>query len=253
MGNLQVFNFNGADTRVQIVNGEPWFVAKDVADVLGYSDTQAMTRRLDGDELATCTDDSSGQVRHVVIINESGLYSAILGSTKPEARNFKKWVTGEVLPAIRKQGGYMVARNDETPEQLYARCMTVLHDTIERQKKQIAAQDAQLRLQAPAVKYCETVLASTSLMTCNTIAAHLGVSAKRLNAFLSGEGWIYQQGRNWCPSAKIRNLGFGDYETVPYLNRAGDQCTAYHWKWTEPGRKAIIKLWNRRHNVVEVG
>lgn len=109
MPSLQEFNFNGSAVRVQCdEKGEPWFIAKDVADVLAYSDTQAMTRRLDDDEQETCTDNSSGQVRRITIINESGLYSAILGSTKPEAKAFKRWVTHEVLPSIRKTGSYGV-------------------------------------------------------------------------------------------------------------------------------------------------
>lgn len=232
-------------------SGDPWFIAKDIAEILDYRMASDMTRRLDEDEKGTRKMRTPFGDQEMTVINESGLYSAILGSSKPEAKAFKKWVTGEVLPAIRKQGGYMAAKADETPEQLYQRCMNMLNDTIERQKKQIAAQNEQLKLQAPAVDYCETVLASTSLMTCNTIAAHLGISAKRLNAFLDGEGWIYRQGRNWCPSFKIRKLGFCDYVTVPYTNTRGEQCTAYNLKWTEPGRRAVINLWNTRHNLIE--
>lgn len=97
------FNFNGSAVRtLKDANGEPWFVAKDVAEILGYTDTQAMTRRLDDDEISSCTDKSSGQGRRITIINESGLYNAILGSNKPEAKVFKRWVTSEVLPSIRK-------------------------------------------------------------------------------------------------------------------------------------------------------
>lgn len=104
---LQPFFFKGIH-RVDIIdqNGDPWFIAKNVAEILGYSETNAMTRRLDADELNTCTDISSGQVRTVSIINESGLYNAIIGSHKPEAKEFKKWITSEVLPSIRKTGSY---------------------------------------------------------------------------------------------------------------------------------------------------
>jgi prophage antirepressor-like protein len=95
--------------------GEPWVVAKDVADLLGYSDTQAMTRRLDDDEISTCTDKSSGQAREITIISESGLFNAILGSQKPEAKAFRKWVTSVVLPAIRKTGSFtMLKRSYES-------------------------------------------------------------------------------------------------------------------------------------------
>lgn len=106
---LQVFAYD--DNMIRTVNGadgETLFVAKDIAKVLGYSDTQAMTRRLDEDEVGSYADNSSGQGRNIAVLNESGLYSAILGSNKQEAKAFKKWVTSEVLPTIRKTGGYGV-------------------------------------------------------------------------------------------------------------------------------------------------
>ena len=122
--NLSVFNFEeSAPIRVVTREQEPWFVAKDIAEVLAYSDTQAMTRRLDEEELSTCTDNSSGQVRNLTIINESGLYSAILGSTKPEAKRFKKWGTSEVLPAIRKTGRYAVPEAPSAAVKFVPECL----------------------------------------------------------------------------------------------------------------------------------
>lgn len=96
------------DHNVRIIekDAEPWFVAKDVAEILGYSDTQAMTRKLAKDEKGTCTDNSSGQVRNITIINEYGLFAAILKSNKKEAIDFQRWITHEVLPSIRRTGSY---------------------------------------------------------------------------------------------------------------------------------------------------
>ena len=112
MKNLALFNFSGKEIRVIVdeTTNEPYWVAKDICEVLGYSDTQAMTRRLDDDEVSTYTDNLSGQVRYIKILNESGLYNAILGSKKPAAKRFKKWVTSEVLPTIRKTGAYALDR-----------------------------------------------------------------------------------------------------------------------------------------------
>ena len=109
MGNeIQVFKNNElGDVRTIKMKGTVWFAAIDVAKILEYTDTNAMTRRLDDDELYTCTDISSGQRRKIIIINESGLYSSIVGSQKPKAKKFKKWVTSEVLPAVRSHGGYI--------------------------------------------------------------------------------------------------------------------------------------------------
>lgn len=105
---LTVFeNLDFGKIRTIILDGDVWFVSKDISDILEYSETNAMTKRLDEDELKTYTDDSSGQVRNISIINESGLYNSIIGSRKPEAKRFKKWITSEVLPTIRKNGGYV--------------------------------------------------------------------------------------------------------------------------------------------------
>lgn len=116
------FEFEGAAVRVVKIDGEPWFGAKDVAAVLGYSDAEAMTRRLDEDDRQNLRGVGFGP-RGVTAINEPGLYVAVLGSQKPEARRFKKWVTGTVLPAIRKDGAYImgeekVATGEHSREQL---------------------------------------------------------------------------------------------------------------------------------------
>lgn len=249
------FNFNGSAVRtLKDANGEPWFVAKDVAEILGYTDTQAMTRRLDDDEISSCTDKSSGQGRRITIINESGLYNAILGSNKPESKTFKRWVTGEVLPSIRKHGGYLTPAKIEeallNPDTIIQLATTLKQ---ERQARQIAEetvkeQKTQLMLQAPKVQYCNDVLAAENLHTVNSIATHLGISAMRLNKWLVEEGFIYKQGGIYYPSCKIRDKGYCDFHVVPYINSNGDKMTREHLKWSESGRKAVIELWNKRHN-----
>lgn len=105
MNEIRVFHFQENEVRIVDVNGEPWFVAKDVAEILGYSETAMMTRRLDDDESISAK--LAGMNMKSTLINESGLYNAVLGSNKPEAKAFKKWVTSEVLPSIRKTGSYI--------------------------------------------------------------------------------------------------------------------------------------------------
>lgn len=108
MNQIKIFENNEfGKIRAIEYNNEPYFIAKDIADILEYSDTNAMTKRLDDDEKNTYTDNLSGQRRDITIISESGLYNAILGSKKPESKAFKKWITSEVLPSIRKNGGYV--------------------------------------------------------------------------------------------------------------------------------------------------
>ena len=136
MNEIQIFNFHNNEVRVVNVNNEPWFVAKEVAAILGYSETNRMTARLDDDEKSKIKSTVLVGLKNVgnndvTIINESGLYNAVLGSTKPNAKRFRKWVTGEVLPSIRKTGKFAVATTMPSPEVL----MATLCDAIERASK----------------------------------------------------------------------------------------------------------------------
>lgn len=106
MKELQVFNYNQKQVRTAQINGETWFVLKDVCDILGLTDTNKIAARLESDELTRIKFVSGGQTREMLCINESGLYNVILRSDKPEAKPFRKWVTSEVLPSIRKTGSY---------------------------------------------------------------------------------------------------------------------------------------------------
>lgn len=239
------FNFNGSAVRtLKDANGEPWFVAKDVADILGYSETAMMTRRLDDDESISAK--LAGMNMKSTLINESGLYNAILGSNKPEAKAFKRWVTGEVLPSIRKHGGYIHANADMSDDEIMARALEVAHRTIERKDAQIKEQEEQLKLQAPDVQYCNDVLAAKNLHTVNSIAVHLGISPIRLNRFLVDSGYIYKQGGIYYPSCKIRDKGYCDFQHVPYINSNGDKMTREHLKWTETGRRFVIEAYKNK-------
>ena len=135
----QVFNYELGQIRVIVENGEPLFMAMDVAQALGYTDTEAMTRRLDNDEIQNRQIVGFGN-RGVNLINESGLYSAILGSKKDNAKNFKKWITQEVLPSIRKNGGYIANQENMTPEQIVANALIVAQNIIADRDKTIAEQ-----------------------------------------------------------------------------------------------------------------
>lgn len=135
--NLTIFSNNQfGDIRVATVNNEPMFCASDICYVLGYSNTsKAIKDHVDEDDRYNETLERGGKL---LMINESGIYSLILRSNKTEAKQFKKWITSEVIPSIRKKGGYMMTIQDETPEQTMARAFLIATDTIERQKLQIA-------------------------------------------------------------------------------------------------------------------
>ena len=125
--------------RTVLVTGEVMFVAMDIAKILDYSETEKMTRRLDDDEVYKIASPELGgtnsMAREMTVINESGLYNAIIGSKKPEAKAFKKWVTSEVLPSIRKNGGYIQKQEEMTPEEIVASALIVAKNIIENQQK----------------------------------------------------------------------------------------------------------------------
>ena len=215
MNEIQIFNFQGSEVRVVNVNNEPWFVGKDVCERLGYVNaTDAMNRHCKG-VVKRYPLMTAGGKQELRIISESDVMRLICGSTLPEAVAFEKLVFEEILPSIRRNGGYIAATGTET-----------------------------LELQAPDVEYTRNVLASDGLHTVNAVAVHLGISAIRLNKFLAGENWIYRQGGVYYPATRIREKGYCDFHVVPYLNSQGDRMTREH---LESGRRAIIELWNKRH------
>ncbi|NYZ70092.1 Bro-N domain-containing protein, partial [Endozoicomonas sp. SM1973] len=131
------FEFSGASVRVIDKDGEPWFVAKDIADALKFSEASAMTRHLDDDEKGLSIVQTLGGDQELQVINESGLYSAILKSRRPEAKVFKKWVTNEVLPSIRKTGSYGVAKIDWSNTGQIAGLLVQSLEKVQEQTKQI--------------------------------------------------------------------------------------------------------------------
>lgn len=144
----QFTNANGYTLRTISVNGTVYFVGKDAAQMLGYSDTfGALKKHVDIEDKQNCQNDSFETPRGLTIINESGLYSLILSSKLPEAKQFKRWVTSEVLPAIRQSGGYMVDIANETPEETMARALMLANDTMNRQKERLAALEAKIHEQ----------------------------------------------------------------------------------------------------------
>ena len=248
MGEVQVFRYGLMnEVRATEMNGEPWFVAKDVCSILGIQNSRDAITALDEDEKGVGEIYPPGGNQQMTIINESGLYALVIRSNKPEAKAFKRWITHEVIPAIRKQGGYIASKEEDTPELIMARALQVAQATIERHKERLAAAERQIREIAPKAEYADKVLSADNLHTINSIAVHLGVSAIRLNKFLEAEGWVYRQGGNLYPSFKIRDKGFCDFHIVPYAyDENGNVKTREHLKWTETGRKAIISIWERK-------
>jgi anti-repressor protein len=188
-----------------------------------------------------------GREQQTTLINESGVYSLVFGSTLETAKQFKKWVTSEVLPAIRKSGGYIAANIEDTPEIIMARGMLAAADAIERLKsqleaktQQIAIQESVIKEQAPKVEYHDEVLNAAGLINTTVIAKDLGMSAGALNKHLHKAGIIYRSGDTWVPYSKYQDKGLCRSKTFPYVDSNGKNQTAIHFYWTEKGRELIM-------------
>lgn len=167
MNELQIFNNEEFGTiRIKTIDGEPWFVAKDVADKLGYAQTSNMMKRIDEEDSKSSILD--GMNMKSSLINESGLYSAIIGSKLDSAKRFKHWVTSEVLPSIRKNGGYIANQENLTPEQIVANALIVAQNIISQKDKQIEEMK-------PKADFFDAVADSKTAISMNEVSKVLGI------------------------------------------------------------------------------
>ena len=199
---IQVFESAEFGTvRVSTQDGEPWFVASDIAKALGYRMASDMNRRLDDDEKGTRSVRTPGGTQEMTVISEAGLYSAVLGSKLPEAKAFKRWVTHEVLPAIRRDGGYMAAKPDETPEEIMARALRIADDTMRRQKERIESLSSANAEMRPKALFADAVAASESTCLVGELAKMLRqngveIGQNRLFDWLRERGYLGKGGDN---------------------------------------------------------
>ena len=215
--------------------GEPWFVGSDVANVLGYSNPRKAIRDHVDEEDRTRNDSFLVNGTAPTLINESGLYALILSSKLESARRFKHWVTAEVLPAIRKQGGYMVARADESDEVIMARALQIMQATLERR-------DAEIARLTPRAAYADHVLDSIACLTVTQIAKELSMTGHELNRILCERGIQYSQSGQYLLYAKYARRGYAQNRTHEWRNSQGDLMTRTYLVWTETGREFIHGL-----------
>lgn len=188
MTNLTTFNFNDNQVRTVLIDDEPWFVASDVAVVLGYYKTNDLTRILDDFEKGTHNLRTLGGTQDVVVINESGLYSATLRSRKPEAKVFKKWVTSEVLPTIRKTGSYSLAQEQLKLPQTYIEALEAL---LESEKEKLLLQQEN-EVMKPKAEYFDALVDRNLLTNFRDTAKELGFKQNEFIQALLERRFIYR-------------------------------------------------------------
>ena len=243
---VQSFKFNGRALRTLIIKDDPWFVAKDVADILELSNTTVALQSLDADELTKFN--LGGQHGETNAISEPGLYKLIMRSRKPQAKAFQRWVTHTVLPSIRKHGAYMTPEKIEeailNPDTLI-RLATQLKE--EREGRLIAEQRVNELM--PKADYCDKVLADKSLVTITQIAKDYGMSGRSLNAMLHDFGVIYKQGDTWLLYAKYQKTVCTRSETIMVERSDGTRKVVLNTKWTQRGRLGLYELL-KKHGVL---
>lgn len=230
------------------------FCAADVCKALGYANPRkAVTDHVDeGDVTKRDTPTSSG-VQTMSFVNESGLYSLIFGSKLQVAKAFKKWVTSEVLPSIRKSGGYIAAKQDESPEVIMARALQIANETIERSKQQLqmlegenANLQEQNRILAPKAQYTDEVLQSNSTYTLTQVAHDLGMrSVHSLISELTRLRILFKQSGQYQPTAKVAQKGYFKTRTAKYIKPDGSIGTSLSTVVTERGRVYLHSVFSK--------
>lgn len=238
------FVYGGRPVRMIMRDGEPWWVLTDVCGVLGISNSRDVAARLDDDEKGVDKTDTLMGFQSMTIINESGLYSVILRSSKPEAKAFKRWITHEVLPQIKRTGMYLPSDGRLSSDFMFkiAERMAELEQETEAQKLEIAQKTAEIAEMQPKVTYYEHVLNSPGLVKTKVIASDFGLTAQKLNRILADAGFQYKQGKTWHLYAEYLGMNYAKYKTTLHDPRNPDKGTSEWMYWTQTGRLAIYDL-----------
>ena len=247
MNNLQIFKSNefGA-VRTVTINGEPWFVGKDVTSSLGYSNSRdALTKHVCLEDKGVAECDTLGGRQKLGVINESGLYALIFGSKLESAQRFKHWVTSEVLPAIRKHGVFVMDDIVNNTDALIEALQAFKAERLQRMalEEENAVQKQQLIEMQPKASYDDVVLNSSDLVSITEISKDYGWSAQRMNEYLHTKGVQFKQSsRIWILYQKYAEKGYTSTKTHTYLATDGNVHTKIHTYWTQKGRLFIYDL-----------
>lgn len=241
---IQRFEFKGAALRTLTdENGEPWFVAKDVCDILEISNPSDALKRLDDDERSRFNLGRQGETN---IVNEAGLYALVLGSRKPEAHEFKRWVTHEVLPQIRRTGGYIPASETDDDITILAKAVMIGQRTMEEQKRRIAAQQSRIVELEPKALFADAVAASDGTCLVGELAKMLrqnglNIGQNRLFQLLRDDGFFGKSGSNRnVPTQKAMDLGLFRIKETAVTHSDGHVTISRTPKVTGKGQRYFI-------------
>lgn len=259
---IQKFDFKGALLRTLTDEaGEPWFVAKDVCDILG-TDTRDLHKILESDEITNVDSIRIAQNggKAPLIISEPGLYRLVMKSRKPEAHEFQRWVTHEVLPSIRKTGGYIPTSESDSDEDIMARAVLVAQKTIERKNQQLQAKDTQIKMLEPKARFADAVAASDGTCLVGELAKMLrqngmDIGQNRLFRLLQADGYLGKSGSNRnVPTQRAMDLGLFRIKETTVTHADGHTTVSRTPKVTGKGQRYFIdRYWGRAQPSLEAG
>lgn len=209
MNDLKIFEHpQFGKIRTVEIGGEPWMVGKDVAEALGYKNPQeAIRNHVDAEDKGVSEILTPGGMQKIPIINESGLYSLVLSSKLPKAKEFKRWVTSEVLPSIRKTGGYIAGQEELTPEELMAKALMVAQKTIADREARISGLVVENQIMAPKADYFDELVDRNLLTNFRETAKQLEVKEKTFIQFLLEKKYIYRDKKGKLMPYAEKNAG----------------------------------------------
>lgn len=239
MNELKIFeNEQFGEVRTVVIDSEPYFVGKDIGEILGYDrPDKALDKHVDDEDKLMVQIGTSGQNRNMYVINESGLYSLILSSKMPKAKEFKRWVTSEVLPSIRKHGVYATEELLDNPDFLI-KALQELKEERELNKKK----DQIIGELKPKADYTDTILKNKGLVTITQIAKDYGFSGKKMNAILHDLKVQYKQSGQWLLYSEHQAKGYTHSDTIDIERKDGTKDIKMNTKWTQKGRLFLYNL-----------
>lgn len=246
----EIFNFHGQEVRTLTIDNDPWFVGKDVADILGYSNSKdALSKHVDTDDKQVIQRSQNATFdipnRGLTIINESGLYSLILSSKLPQAKEFKRWVTSEVLPTIRRRGAYVTnqkAIEITTNPSALADFLQGITDQVKILEHKNEILQHELREAQKQARYLDLIIESKASLRVTQIAADYGMSAAKFNHLLHKLKVQHKVNNQWILYRKHMGKGYVDSATFDFIDGKGQARTHITTTWTQKGRLFLYEL-----------
>lgn len=256
MEEIRIFNSpQFGEVRTAGTSDNPIFCLSDLCRCLGLT-AKIVNQRLDKGVVLKYPLETAGGTQQALFVNEDGLYDVILDSRKPEAKLFRKWITSEVLPSIRKTGGYISTKADDTPEEIMARALVIAQRTIEDRERRIQMLESENSAIVqerdsllPMANYTKEVLQSTSTYTLTQVAHDLGMrSVHVLLRELCERRVLFRQSGQWQPTAKVAGRGYFETRTAKYVKSDNTVGTSLSTVVTERGRAYLHSMFNNSKN-----